>query len=261
LEDKIDQDVITRVKNPVSMKRLDYSPESGELREVNADIKNLILPLISAILLIIGIVSSSGYLVNSIAEEKENRVIEILLSSVTHKELLVGKIVGLGTVGLLQMMIWVSLIIVGAVVYIAVYMKPSLLVLIFVYYILGYLLYASIMAGIGSISESVQEGQKITGIFTLIALLPLFFIQTLIASPNSTVAIFLSMFPLTSAVSMMSRIAVTNVPFYQMVISIAILLISVYLEIVLFSRILRVEFLMYGKKPNINELIRYFFIK
>ncbi|KKG66242.1 hypothetical protein DU67_09630 [Methanosarcina mazei] len=207
------------------------------------------------------ILSSSGYLLKSITEEKENRVIEILLSSVTHQELLVGKTIGLGALGLLQMMIWVFVIIMGAISYIAIYVELSLLVLIFVYYLLGYLLYASIMAGIGIISGPLQSGQQISGIISLIAFLPLLLIQVLIASPNSEIAIFLSMFPLTSAVSMMSRVAVTSVPFYQIIMSVTILLISIYLGLILFSRMFRVELLMYGKKPDINELIRYFFTK
>lgn len=263
LSNKVEENVLNRVKNPVSMKRIDHLSNDNKFQEIKAeDIANLVLPLFSAIILFISIFSSSGYLLRSIAEEKENKMIEILLSSVTPQELLVGKIIGLGTVGLLQITTWISVIILGAIYYIAIYMKPSLLMLVLVYYILGYLLYASIMAGIGAIaSGSLQEGQQISGIISLVALLPLLLIQILIANPNSGIAIFLSIFPLTSPISMMSRIAVTNVPFYQTIISILILFMSIYLEVALFSRIFRVEFLMYGKKPNINELIRYFFMK
>ncbi|KKH57616.1 hypothetical protein DU74_09260 [Methanosarcina mazei] len=261
LKNKVDENILVRVKDPLSLKKLDSVSNNYEFQETKIDIKNLIIPLSSAILLCFSILSSSGYLLKSITEEKENRVIEILLSSVTHQELLVGKTIGLGALGLLQMMIWVFVIIMGAISYIAIYVELSLLVLIFVYYLLGYLLYASIMAGIGIISGPLQSGQQISGIISLIAFLPLLLIQVLIASPNSEIAIFLSMFPLTSAVSMMSRVAVTSVPFYQIIMSVTILLISIYLGLILFSRMFRVELLMYGKKPDINELIRYFFTK
>jgi ABC-type Na+ efflux pump, permease component len=261
LKDKIDENILIRVKNPVNMRKLEYNMSTEEFKESQFDFKNIILSILPAVLLIFSILNSSGSLIRSITEEKENKMIEILLSSVTHQELLVGKIVGLGAVGLLQIIIWVSIIVIGGAYYTAIYMNPYLLVIIFVYYILGYLLYASMTAGIGVISESVQEGQRIAGIITLVAILPLFLFQLLLTSPNSVTAVLLSTFPLTSAISMISRIAVTNVPFYQLLLSITILFVSIYLEIVLFSRLFRVEFLMYGKKPKINELIHYFFMK
>jgi len=258
LKDKVDDDTLQRVMDPVHIKEFNIDA-AGETREkgLSEIISEFGLPFITGMLLFISIFSASGYLLRGVAEEKENRVIEVLLSSVTPVELLTGKIIGLGMVGLMQITIWMSVGTMGAVYALPVLVKPSLLLLALVYFVLGFLVYASIMAGVGAISGSLQESQQFAGVFSFMAILPIMFMQILITKPDGIISIALSMFPLTSPVAMMGRIAVTDVPLYEIAASILILVASVYFVIVLSARLFRTGLLMYGKRPAIGEIVRF----
>ena len=258
LTDKVDDDTLARILEPVDMKLFTIDT-AGDVKEkgISDIIGDFALPFITGMLLIITIFSASGYLLRGVAEEKETRVIEIILSSLSPRELLTGKIIGLGCVGLLQITIWISIGTMGSIYVLPVVIKPLVLLLAFVYFILGFLLFASIMAGVGAISGSMQEAQQLVGIFTFIAIAPMMFMQVLITKPDGAISTFLSLFPLTSPVAMMSRIAVSDVPVYQIAASILILIVSVYFVIILSSRLFRVGLLMYGKRPDIRTIVQY----
>lgn len=258
LTDKVDDDTLARIIEPVDMKLFTIDT-AGDVKEkgISDIIGDFALPFITGMLLIITIFSASGYLLRGVAEEKETRVIEIILSSLTPRELLTGKIIGLGCVGLLQITIWISIGTMGSIYVLPVVIKPLVLLLAFVYFILGFLLFASIMAGVGAISGSMQEAQQLVGIFTFIAIAPMMFMQVLITKPDGAISTFLSLFPLTSPVAMLSRIAVSDVPVYQIAASILILIVSVYFVIILSSRLFRVGLLMYGKRPDIRTIVQY----
>lgn len=258
LTDKVDDDTLGRIIEPVDMKLFTIDT-AGDVREkgISDIIGDFALPFITGMLLIITIFSASGYLLRGVAEEKETRVIEIILSSLSPRELLTGKIIGLGCVGLLQITIWISIGTMGSIYVLPVVIKPLVLLLAFVYFILGFLLFASIMAGVGAISGSMQESQQLVGIFTFIAIAPMMFMQVLITKPDGAISTFFSLFPLTSPVAMLSRIAVSDVPVYQIAASILILIVSVYFVIILSSRLFRVGLLMYGKRPDIRTIVQY----
>ena len=258
LTDKVDDDTLARILEPVDMKLFTIDT-AGDVKEkgISDIIGDFALPFITGMLLIITIFSASGYLLRGVAEEKETRVIEIILSSLSPRELLTGKIIGLGCVGLLQITIWISIGTMGSIYVLPVVIKPLVLLLAFVYFILGFLLFASIMAGVGAISGSMQEAQQLVGVFTMIAISPMMFMQVLITKPDGAISTFLSLFPLTSPVAMLSRIAVSDVPLYQIAASILILVVSVYFVIILSSRLFRVGLLMYGKRPSIGAIVQY----
>lgn len=256
LKDKVDDDTLQRVKEPVKIQAFIVN-RTGETQDEGFIIFDFGLPFISGMLLFISIFSASGYLLRGIIEEKQNRVIEILLSSATPVELLTGKIIGLGAVGLAQITVWLSVGSIGTLYILPLLIKPSLLIMALIYFILGFLLYASIMAGIGAVSGSMEESQQIMVIFTITAISPIMFMQILITRPDSALAVFLSMFPLTSPVAMPGRIAAADVPFYEIIGSILIIAVSVYLVIIFSARMFRAGLLMYGKRPNIREIIRY----
>jgi ABC-2 type transport system permease protein len=258
LRDKVDEDTLQRVKDPITFKR--FSVETtGEISEKGLSelLEDFALPYITGILLLISIFTSSGYLLQSVAEEKESRIIEILLSSVTPIEMLTGKIVGLGSVGLVQIAIWLSVGFAGLIYVLALSINPFLLVLSLAYFVLGFLLFASMMAAVGAISGSMRESQQLIPIFTFPAIAPILFMQVLITEPEGTLSMFFSMFPLTSPVAMLIRMGVSDVPVYQIAVSLFILMVSVYFVIIASARLFRVGLLMYGKRPAISEIGRY----
>jgi len=258
LKDKVDEETLQRVKDPITFKQ--FSVETtGEVSEKGLSdlLEDFALPYLTGILLLISIFTSSGYLLQSVAEEKESRIIEILLSSVTPIEMLTGKIVGLGSVGLLQIAIWLSVGFAGLIYVFALSINPFLLILSLAYFILGFLLFASMMGAVGAISGSMRESQQLIPIFTFPAIAPIFFMQVLITEPEGTLSMFFSMFPLTSPVAMLIRMSVSDVPLYQIAVSLIILMVSVYFVIIISARLFRVGLLMYGKRPAIGEIIRY----
>lgn len=255
LKDKVDEPTLNRVRDPVNIRFYNVG-ESGESSERGiADIfASFGLPILTAFLLLFSIFSSSGFLLRGVAEEKENRIIEILLSSVTPSEILTGKIMGLGAVGLLQIGIWLAAVVFGSGYAFPVNIEPGTLFLALIYFVLGFLFFASVMAGIGAVTGSLQESQQVAGIFTFAAALPLIFMQLIVTNPESPFSVFLSLFPLTSPVAMLARIGATTVPISQILASIFILLISVYVVILLSSRLFRTYLLMYGKRPKVKEI-------
>ena len=258
LRDKVDEETLQRVKDPITFKRFSIET-TGEVSEKGLSdlLEDFALPYLIGILLLISIFTSSGYLLQSVAEEKESRIIEILLSSVTPIEMLTGKIVGLGSVGLLQIAIWLSVGFAGLIYVFALSINPFLLILSLAYFVLGFLLFASMMGAVGAISGSMRESQQLIPIFTFPAIAPILFMQVLITEPDGMLSMFFSMFPLTSPIAMLIRMGVSDVPVYQIAVSLIILMVSVYFVIITSARLFRVGLLMYGKRPAIGEIIRY----
>ena len=260
LEGQVDEKTSKRIKEPVNLKRYTIDEKTGKVRVLGLSdvINKFAMPFIIAVLLFITIFSSSGYLIQGVAEEKESKIIEILLSSLTTGELLAGKIIGLGGIGLVQLSVWLLVSVSASVIFLPLLtLKPYLIILAFIYFLLGYMLIATFMATVGSISSSLRESQQLVGIFTFAAILPLMFMQILLTKPDSSMSVFLSIFPMTSPVAMLVRIGATNVPLYQIIASVLTLAVSAYIVLIIGARVFRMGMLMYGKKPTIRDIIRF----
>ena len=155
------------------------------------------------------IFTSSGYLLQGLGEEKENRVMEILLSSISPRQLLAGKVLGLGAAGLVQIVVW--LISANFLMKIAsstwgnvigsLQVPPEFLILGVIYFILGYLLMAVLMAGVGSISPTAREGQQMSAIFTLPVVIPIYFMGLIMEHPENVAVKILTFFPITAPIT------------------------------------------------------------
>jgi ABC-2 type transport system permease protein len=182
-------EIAEKIENPMAAEKVTID-EQGNIKEKKSGIGGFLLPYALAMLLIFGIMTSSGYLMQGIVEEKESRTGELLLSSISADQLLKGKILGYGSVGLLQMGIWilVSLIMIfnsplaGLFVGIEITWVFALAIL---YFILGYFLFAVSIACAASISTSTREAQQTSMIFTMFAIIPMMFAQFIMMAPNS----------------------------------------------------------------------------
>jgi ABC-2 type transport system permease protein len=202
---------------------------------------------------------SAGFLQQATAEDRQNRMFEILVSSVDPQDLLLGKIIGLGGAGLLQVGLYILLIIVPGTSMLALFTVSLMKVLMaLAYFVIGYLLFGCLLAAVGMISRTHQEGAQLSAIWTLTASAPMFFLPALSAAPNGVLARTLSFFPLTSPVTMMFRLTMTpDVPVVDVLISLAIGLAAVYLSFRGATKIFRAATLMYGKRMTLPELIRW----
>lgn len=188
----------------------------------------LILAMAVAVLFYLTVMGAAGYLLQSLGKEKENRVMEILLSSIRPFQLLVGKVLGLGGIGLLQMAVWTGLVLFifrenGS--FLSNISLPSLPVsvwlLIIAHFAIGYLVYASLFAGLGAIAPSVKESSQYTFLLMLPTFLPLWFNSILINAPNGAFATTLSLIPVTAPIAMPMRLVITAVPVWQWAVSLA----------------------------------------
>jgi len=220
-----------------------------------------IVPYFLSIFLMMTIFFSSGYLLQSVAEEKESRVVEIVVSSIRPVELMAGKVIGLGALGLTQVLIWLASaggLGAGAVALLAVVGAAAIpmrvLTLGVVYYLLGYTLYAILMAGIGALGTTMRESQQLAGIFSFFAGVPYMLSGFLFAAPNSTLPRVLSYFPLTAPTMMMLRLPMAEVPWIDVVVSILLLLLAIPAALWAGAKLFRVGLLIYGKRPTIREI-------
>jgi ABC-2 type transport system permease protein len=133
---------------------------------------------------------------------------------------------------------------------------PDLVIVAVIYFLLGYFLMSSAMAGIGVVIGSEQESRQFGVLFSLGLIIPFFLITSFITDPNGTVVTFLTLFPLTSPVSVILRMGFGSIPTWQLVISIILLLATSLLVAWVSARIFRWALLLYGKRPGIRELIR-----
>lgn len=221
----------------------------------------IIFPLFVAVLFIIALFGGASYLLEAVVDEKENRTIEIVVTSVTPFQLMSGKIVGLAAVGLTQIAVWLT----GGSLALALLrdrveflqnatLDPWFIALAIVLMVLQYIVYGAIMAGIGSIVADQKQGQSLSSPFTMVAMIPLFFIAVIIFDPNGTIAIILSLFPLTSPLAILLRYGMTNVPLWQILLAIAIQALTAVGAMWLAARIFRIGMLRFGQRVSLTEI-------
>jgi ABC-2 type transport system permease protein len=247
-----------RAVNPVSGSAPGYVlDKNGKFvpEAVEREIAKFAVPYAFMILLFTAIFVSANYLLRGISDEKENRVIEVILSSVTAEELLKGKLIGLAGVGLTQVGVWVALAAVPAMLAFSkvVHLSALTLVEVVVFFGLGFGLYATLMAGLGALGTSYRESQQMSGAVSMFAVIPMMLITAILNEPNGTIARVFSFVPFTSPITMVLRVTATDVPFTDVLISAALIAATTWLLLKLSAKLFRFGLLIYGKRPSFGE--------
>jgi ABC-2 type transport system permease protein len=219
------------------------------------------LPYATTLAFYIIILMSASYLLSSVTKEKENRVLEILMLSISTRQMLIGKIIALGLVGLLQTTLWLGtgymLLRLGGRTFSlpqAFQLPLSFLIWGLVFFILGYAVYASLMASLGALVPNLREASQATFVIILPLIIPLMMIGVLIEAPNSALATGLSLFPLTSPVVMMTRLATTQVPLWQLFLAAGLLVITVVLLVRTVAGMFRAQVLLSGQPFSLRRI-------
>ena len=262
LQDEIEPILRARIADPMNIEpRIISSSGTTQGEGAWTFVFNLVVPYILSMFLIMTIFMSSGYLLQSVAEEKENRVIEIIVSSIRPIELMAGKILGMGALGLTQVLVWVVSSLgfgSGAVALLAAtgagQIPANVLILGIVFYVLGYLLYAILMAGVGTLGATAQESQQLAGIFSLFAAIPYMLSGFLFGNANAPIARVLSFFPLTAPTMMLLRLPLAKIPAIDIAGSIVALLVAIPLALWGSTKLFRFGLLVYGKRPTLKEI-------
>jgi ABC-2 type transport system permease protein len=263
LKDDVSPEIIASIVSPLNLDvtRLD---ENGDIAQEQGNIGNIIIPAVFSLLLSFALMLGTNALISGLGEEKESRLIEVLLSSVSVRQLLIAKVLALGAAGLLQVIVWL----VSAPLLLSsasssfggflsdIQLPANFLVLGFLYFILGYLLFAVLSVTLGGISSSTSEAQTLSMFYVMMLFIPLWFFGLLINFPNSPIWVVLSIFPVTAPVQTMVRLGVSDIPAWQIVTSVGVLVLSIIVGLFLSVKIFRMFMLMYGKRPGLTEIVQ-----
>lgn len=219
----------------------------------------MMLPFFFMFMMFMGIFGMGQQMVSSVIEEKNSRVIEVLVSAVSPFELMAGKIVGLAGTGLTVMTIW-SIAAYGAARWrgLNIDVPPALLGYFVLYYVLGFMLFSSIQAGIGSVCNTIKEAQSLMMPLSFIMIIPMISWMHLVRNPEGVPAQVLSFVPLLTPMIMILRISTSdNLSAFQIIAPTVVLIAAVPGVIWIAAKIFRTGILMYGKRPGLKEVIRW----
>lgn len=205
------------------------------------------------------------YVMRGVLEEKSSRIVEVIVGNLSPAELMVGKIAGVGAVGLTQYLIWTVIAINLAVPGVAAVMlgataptiTPAILFFFVLFFILGYVLYSTLYAALGAAFNSEEEAQQMQSVAGWIIGLPFVLMFPVINNPDSTLAVVFSLIPFFAPVLFFLRISVQTPPVWQIVLCIGLLLVTIVAMARFAAAVYRVGILMYGKKPTVKEIIRW----
>ena len=221
------------------------------------------IPYVVMLLYYMLILMSAGFLVSSINKERENRVLEIMLVTITPRQLLSGKFIGLGLIGLLVNILWVGtayglMVLSGTTFQLPAEFQLASHILLWglVYFLLGYAVYASLLGAVGALVPNLRETSQATMVVILPMIIPLMFVSVLIQEPNGLLAIGLSLFPLTSPVTMMLRLTVIAVPAWQLLLSVILLLLTAVFILRVVARMFHAQSMLSGQPMSLKYIYR-----
>ncbi len=258
----IDPAQIAALTRPLDLKRLRVS-EEGEHEDQGI---SFFLSLILVMMIYVGTLMWGQIVMTGVIEEKTNRVVEVIVSSTTPRNLLFGKLLGVGGAGLLQFGIWILGLVgvsaaSGSLAFLSGLELPALnpvLIAAFpIFFLLGFFLYASLYAAIGSAVNTIQEAQNFIFPVMLPIIMAMVCWPVVMRAPDSTLAVVLSLIPFMTPILMFLRMSVLMPPVWQIALSVVLTSLTIAFVVWVAARIYRVGILMYGKPPNFPEMLRW----
>jgi ABC-2 type transport system permease protein len=248
----IDLSFLESVRNKIEINsvKIKQPGEEGESEFLTTFFSSMVFIM----LLMMMVIYSGQMLVRSLLEEKSNRLIEILVSSCTANELLIGKILGLSLLGLAQILAWILIGVAAVGSALVSYSTFENLPIILFYFLLGYLFYTTLFIGIGSIVSTEQEAQQITSYLSIILVLPIIFLLSAMQNPDSTLVNIFTYVPFTLPSIMIMKANILEISLAEHLIATSIMLFSTTIVIFLSGKIFRIGILSYGKMPTLKEL-------
>ena len=270
----IKQSATIKISDPYVIKALNQTPSSvsyvynDEGEFIKEGYEKYLLPVASMVVFFLAVYISSSFLLQSVSAEKENRMIETILSIVDKKSLMFGKMLGLLGVMFVQLFTWVVL---GLGIYRVVMMKfslpfpidfsnidTSLLPLNIFLVIAGFLFFAAIMTGVGAIGTGAEDSRNLSSIFILLSMLPMYLMGLLITNLNGSIAVFLSYFPFTSFMVLLIRNSFGALSLVELVIGICTSILYVILALLIAFKLFELGCLMYNRRPSFKEILEFF---
>jgi ABC-2 type transport system permease protein len=261
-EGKLSETDVARINRPVALvpMRLD---RYGTAKPIDpSEVAGPAFAYFLAFLFILTVFMTSGFLLNGIATEKENKVIEVLLSSVTPRQLMTGKILGLTAGGLLQALAWgVTATLLLKVVsksfpQFAIPIPWAYLGVAVFYFIGGYLFLGALMATLGAVVTSAREGQQMSGLFVVPTIIPFYLSSLVLGHPENLWVKVLTFVPFTSPITALMRLSASALPLWEGIISLVLLYVAGLAALWAAGRVFQTYLLVYGKRPSFGEVIK-----
>ena len=270
----VKQSANLRISDPYLVSVLNQTPSSVSYvynedgKFVQEGFEKYILPIVSLVIFFLAVYISSSFLLQSVSAEKENRMIETILSMVDKKSLMLGKMLGLLGIMFVQLFTWIIL---GLGIYKIVMMKfnlpfpvdfsnidMSLLPLNIFLIIAGFIFFAAIMTGVGAIGTGAEDSRNLSSIFILLSLMPMYLMGLLITDLNGSISVFLSYFPFTSFMVLLIRNSFGALPPAELIIGICTSILYVILSMIVALKLFELGCLMYNRRPSFKEILEFF---
>jgi ABC-2 type transport system permease protein len=266
VDGRLDGQIAERVRRPLVRTETFALTEAGVTEPTSRmqELARLLIPIAFAVLLFTSLMMSAGYLIQAIAIEKENKVVEVLLSSANPDEILFGKLTGLGVAGLLQVLVWYGFLLVsgllfaGALTSLGVEVPWLTIGMAIALFVVAYLFLGSLMLGTGSLGSTVRESQQLSMVWTLLSVVPMMMLGIFLAEPNGLLAKVFTWIPFTAPLTMILRVSLEpeGVRWWEIAGCFAVMLGSIWIGIRLGARLFRVGLLMTGARPRLREILR-----
>lgn len=264
LEDEALVPLFIRLRNPTNLVQHRIQEDGQtDTHDENADFW---LAYVFAIALFMATLSASGYLMQSVIEERETRMIEVLMSSVKPLSLLTGKTLALGLLGFMQIALWLAtttfIITQAAKEFVDLRqfeVSPEMLVISIIYFVGGYLMIGAGFAAVGAISNNMREGPQLATIITLPAVVPLWLMTLIVTEPNGQIAVILSLFPLTAPMTMVMRASIISIPLVELIASLILMVLGIAGMLWVAARLFRINNLLAGNTPKLRDIPRLIF--
>lgn len=224
------------------------------------DWMSIIMPILAGVLFVIAVNTSGNYLLQAVVEEKENRTMEIIVTSVSPGQLMAGKVIGNLLIGLTQLATWILFAVLAIKIFPSIIpidqmprIDTSNLALIIATFLPAFVMVAATIGAVGATASEAREAQQITGWFTIPILIPLWFSNTIMMNPNGPISVAMSLIPITAPIALPMRAVFTTIPVWQIVLAISLLYIFAIFALWLSGRIFRLGMLRYGKRVRFRE--------
>ena len=255
IDQNIDVSLVGQLSRRIAFETFEID-EDGETSEGD-ELSSFLVPYLFLMILFMTVFMSGQLLLRSVMEERTSRTIEILLSSVTPDELMRGKILGLGALGMTQMVFYLTVALAATHYKELAVIEFSQIPIFLIYFITGYLFYAAIFAAMGTFFTSEQEAQQSSGIISIVAVLPIVFASYFITNPGSAFTIGSSYIPPLTPFMMIIRLGTGSVEMPEIIYTTILMIISCWVMLKLSGKIFRTAVLLYGKKISVKEVIRW----
>jgi len=263
---RVDDPVATRIVSPIKDAKRFAISRTGEVRDGGqvASIARLAVPMVFTVLFLLSVLMTSGYLLQGTATEKENKVVEVLLASANPDEILGGKLLGLGGAGLLQIVVWLTMMFAMGLGAIPLLLEAHIempwlaLAIALPLFMVAFLFFGSLMLGTGSLGSNMRESQQLAMIWSLTAALPMMMLGVIIREPHGTLARALTWVPFTSSPIVMIRASMDaeSLAWWEIAGPFLLLALATWVAIRVGARLFRIGLLSSGARPSFREVWR-----